>query len=101
MIQTKQVIKYVLHWNIIIYFLHFSELGPCVYMKLKKYVTGLWISYNLVYIFLAYMDSLYVEMVSWQRPQCVRKLIPNLNEYKIYSWKLGYYVIKMKAYRLS
>ena len=28
MIQTKQVFKYVLHWNIIIvFFLHFDELG--------------------------------------------------------------------------
>ena len=39
-IQTKQVFKYVLHWNIIIVFLHFDELGPHVYIKLKKYVTG-------------------------------------------------------------
>ena len=39
-IQTKQVLKYVLHRNIIIVFLHFDELGPCVYIKLKKYVTG-------------------------------------------------------------
>ena len=39
-IQTKQVFKYVLHRNIIIVFLHFDELGPCVYIKLKKYVTG-------------------------------------------------------------
>ena len=35
MIQTKQVFKYVLHWNIIIVFLHFDELGPYVYIKLK------------------------------------------------------------------
>ena len=40
MIQTKQVIKYVLHLNIIIVFFHFGELGPCVYIKLKTYVTG-------------------------------------------------------------
>ena len=40
------------------------------------------------------MDSLYVEMVSWQRPQHVKMLIPNLTEYNIYSWKLGYHAIK-------
>ena len=40
------------------------------------------------------MDRLYVEMVSGQRPQRVNILIPNLTEYKIYSWKLGYDVIK-------
>ena len=41
MIQTKQVLKYVLHRNIIFaFFLHFDELGPCVYIKLKKYATG-------------------------------------------------------------
>ena len=40
-IQTKQVFNYVLQWNIIIvFFLHFDELWPCVYFKLKKYVTG-------------------------------------------------------------
>ena len=39
-IQTKSVLKYVLHCNIVIEFLHFDELGPCVYIKLKKYVTG-------------------------------------------------------------
>ena len=78
MIQTKQVFKYVLHWNIIIVFFHFGELGPCVYIKLKIYVTGPWISWNLVYTFLTYMDSLCVEIVSWQRPQPVKMLIPNL-----------------------
>ena len=101
MILTKQVFKYVLHWNIIIVFLHFDELGPCVYIKLKKYVTGPWISWNLVYIFLTYMDSLYVELVSWQRPQPVKMLIPNLTEYKIYSRKLGYHAIKMNAHPIS
>ena len=40
------------------------------------------------------MDSFYVEMVSWQRPQRVKILIPNLIEYKIYSWKLGFHIIK-------
>ena len=35
------------------------------------------------------MDSFYVEMVSWQRPQPVKMLIPNLTDYKIYSRKLG------------
>ena len=35
-IQTKQVFKYVLHGNIIIVFLHFDELGPGVYIKLKN-----------------------------------------------------------------
>ena len=44
------------------------------------------------------MDSFYVEMVSWQRPQRVKILIPNLTEYKIYSWNLGYHVIKMNAH---
>ena len=39
------------------------------------------------------MDSLYVEMVSWQRPQRVKILIQNLTEYKIYSWKMGHHVI--------
>ena len=35
-IQTKQVLKNVLHLNIIIvFFLHFDKLGPCVYIKLK------------------------------------------------------------------
>ena len=43
------------------------------------------------------MDSLYVEMVSWQRPQPVKMLILNLTEYKIYSRKLGYHAIKMNA----
>ena len=36
MIQTKYVFRYVLHWNIIIVFLHFDELVPCVYIKLKN-----------------------------------------------------------------
>ena len=36
MIQTKQVFEYVLHCNIIIVFLHLDELGPCVYINLKK-----------------------------------------------------------------
>ena len=40
------------------------------------------------------MDSLYVEMVSWQRPQPVKMLIPNLTEYKINSQKLAYHAIK-------
>ena len=80
MIQTKQVFMYVLHWNIIIVFFHFDELGPWVYIKLKTYVTGPWILWNLVYIFLTYMDSLYAEMVSWQRPQPVKMLIPNVTE---------------------
>ena len=53
--------------------------------QVEKYVTGPWISWNLVYLFLTYMDSLYVEMVSWQR---------NLTEYKIYSPKLGYHAKK-------
>ena len=48
-----------------------------------------------------YMDSFYVEMVSWQRPQRVKILIPILTEYKIYSWKLGYRVIKMNAHPQS
>ena len=100
-IQTKQVFKYVLHWNIIIVFLHFDELGPCVYIKVKKYVTGPWISWNFVYIFLTYMESLYVDMVSWQRPQRVKILIPNLTEHEIYSWKLGYHLKKMNAHPLS
>ena len=52
-------------------------------------------------IFLTYMDSLYVEMVSWQRPQCVKSSNPNLTEYIINSWKLGYHVIKMNAHPLS
>ena len=39
------------------------------------------------------MDSLYVEMVSWQRPQPVNMLLPNLTEYKISSRKLGYHAI--------
>ena len=42
-IQTKQVAKYVLHWNKFIVFLHLGELGPCAYIELKKYVTGPWI----------------------------------------------------------
>ena len=71
-IQTKQVFKYILHWNIIIVFFTFDELGSCVYIKLKKYVTGSWIAWNLVYIFLTYMASLYVEMVSWQRLQRIK-----------------------------
>ena len=41
------------------------------------------------------MDSLYVEMVSWQRLQSVKMFIPNLTEYKIYSRKLGYHAIKL------
>ena len=47
------------------------------------------------------MDSLYVEMVSWQRPQPVKMLIPNLSEYKIYSQKLGYHAIEMYAHPIS
>ena len=101
MFQTKQAFKNVLHWNIIIVFLHFDELGSCVYIKLKKYVTSPWISWNLVYIFLTYMDSLYVEMVSWQTPQPVKMLIPNLTEYKIYSRNLGYHAINMNAHPIS
>ena len=103
MFQTKQVsiqVCFTLKNNYCI-FLHFDELGPCVYIKLKKCVTGLWISWNLVYIFLTYMDILYVEMVSWQRPQPVKMLIPNLTEYKIYSRKLGYHAIKMNAHLIS
>ena len=34
--QTKQAFKYILHWNIIIVFFHFDELGPFVYMRLKN-----------------------------------------------------------------
>ena len=34
------------------------------------------------------------EMVSWQISKSVKKLIPNLTKYKIYSWKLGYDIIK-------
>ena len=81
-IQTKPVFMYVLHWNIIIVFLHLDELGPCVYIKLKKYVSGPWFSWNLVNIFLTYMDSFDVEMVSWQRPHRVN-FFPKF----IYSWK--------------
>ena len=47
------------------------------------------------------MDSLYVEMVSGQRPQPVKMLIPSLTEYKIYSRKLGYHAIKMNAHPIS
>ena len=47
------------------------------------------------------MDSLYVQMVSWQRPQSVKILIPNLTEYKIYSWKLEHRVIKMNTHPIS
>ena len=43
------------------------------------------------------MDSVYVEMVSWQKSQPLKILIPNLTEYKIYSRKLGYHAIKMNA----
>ena len=98
MIQTKQVFKYVLHWNIIIVFFTFGWIRA---IKLKTYVTGPWISWNLVYIFLTYMDSLYVEMVSWQRPQPVKMLIQNLTEYKINSRKLGYHAIKMNTHPIS
>ena len=55
----------------------------------------------LVYIFLTYMDSLYVEMVSLQRPQPVKMLIPTLTEYKIYNRKLGYHAIKRNAHTIS
>ena len=101
MIQTKQVFKYVLHWNIIIVFFTFRWIRAMCLQQVKKYVTGPWISKNLVYIFLTYMDSLYVEMVSWQGPQPVKMLIPNLAEYKIYSRKLGYHAIKMNAHPIS
>ena len=47
------------------------------------------------------MDSLYVEMVSWQRLQPVKMLIPSLTEYKIYSGKLGYHALKMNAHQIS
>ena len=40
------------------------------------------------------MDSFYVEMVSWKRSQRGKIWIPNLTEYKIYSWKLGDHEIK-------
>ena len=93
-IQTKQVFKYVLHWNIIIVFFTFWWIRAMCLHQVEKNVTGPWISWNFVYIFLQYMESLYVEMVSWQRPQSVKKLIPNLTEYKIYGWKLGYHLIK-------
>ena len=49
----------------------------------------------------SYMDSLYAEMVSWQRSQPVKMLIPNLTEYKIYSRKLGYHAIKINAHPKS
>ena len=93
-IQTKQVFKYVLHWNIIIVFFTFQWIRAMCLHQVEKYVTGPWISWNLVYIFLTYTESLYVEMVSWQRRQWVKISIPNLTEYKIYSWKLGYHLIK-------
>ena len=80
-IKTKSVLKYVLHCNIVIEFLHFDELGPCVYIKLKKYVDF----HEILSTFLTYMDSYCVEMVSLQRPQRVKILNSNLTEYKIYS----------------
>ena len=84
-IQTKQVFKYVLQWNMIIVFFTFWWIRAMCLHQVEKYVTGPWISWNYVYIFLTYMESLYVEMVSWQRPQRVKILIPNSTEYKIYS----------------
>ena len=60
----------------LLYFLHLHELGPCVYIKLKNMLPVLEFHEILVYIFSRYMDSLYVEMVSWQRPQYVKILIP-------------------------
>ena len=101
MIQTKQLFKYVLHKNIIIVYFTFRWIRAMCLHQVKKYVSGPWISWNLVYIFLTYMDSLYVEMVSWQRPQPVKMLISNLTEYKIYSQKFGYHAIKMNAYPIS
>ena len=71
MIQTKQVVKYVLHWNIIIVFFTFRWIRAMCLHQDKKYVTGPWRSWKLVYIFLTYMDSLYVEMISWQRTKPV------------------------------
>ena len=55
------------------------------------------------------MGSFYVEMIYWQRSQRVKIWIPNLSEYKIYSWKYvyhGYYnqktFIESKAiYRIN
>ena len=101
MIQTKQGFKHVLNWNIIIVFFTFRWIRAMCLHQLKKYVTGPWISWNLVYIFLTYMDSLYVEMVSWQTLQPVKILIPNLTEYKVYIRKLGYRAIKMNAHSIS
>ena len=63
MIQTKQVFKYVYTETLLLYFLHLDELGPCVYIKLRNYVTGPWISWNLVYIFLIYIWIVY--MLKW------------------------------------
>ena len=60
MIQTKQVFKYVLHWNIIIVFFTFRWIRAMCLHQIKKYVSGPWISWNLVYIFLTYMDLFYV-----------------------------------------
>ena len=39
-IQTKQVFKYVYTETNYCIVLHCDEFGPCVYIKLKKYVTG-------------------------------------------------------------
>ena len=100
-IQTKQVFKYVLHWNIIIVFSTFRWIGAMCLHQVEKYVTGPWILWISVCIFLTYMDSLYVEMIFWQRPQPVKMLIPNLTEYKVYSRKLGYHAIKINAYPIS
>ena len=85
----------------LLYFFTFRWIRAMCFHQVEKNVIGPWISWNLIYIFLTYMDSLYVEMVFWQSLQCVKMLITNLTEYKIVSWKLGYHVIKMNAHPIS
>ena len=82
----------------LLYTLYFDELGPCVCNKLKRYVTGPWFSWNSVNIILSYFC---VEMVSWQRWEHVKLLIPSLTEYKTYSWNIGVLWQNMNACPLS
>ena len=81
-IQTKPVFKCVLHCNLIIVFLHFNELGPCVYIKLKNMlpVLEIWSTYSehiwIVFTFKWYLDK---------DRNMLKVLIPYLTEYKICS----------------
>ena len=73
----------------LLYFFTFWWIRAMCLHQVEKYVTGPWISWHFVYIFLTYMESLYVEMVSWQRPQRVKILIQKFDWIQNIQLKIG------------